>query len=46
MDNSSFLCDDEELLIFDDARVSASFAKTISYEVLTSLKADIKREIV
>ena len=46
MGNSSFFGDEEELLIFDDARVAAKFAKTISYEVLTSLKADIKREIV
>jgi len=46
MDNSSFLGDDEELLIFEDARVAASFAQTISYEVLTSLKAEIKRDIL
>ena len=46
MDNSSFLGDEDELLVFDDARVAASFAKTISYEVLTSLKPEIKREIV
>jgi alanine racemase len=46
MDNSSFLSDVEKLLIFDDARVVAKFAQTISYEVLTSLKSYIKREIV
>ena len=46
MDNSSFLSDDDELLIFDDARVAANFAKTIAYEVLTSLKPEIKRDIV
>jgi alanine racemase len=46
MDNSSFLCNDEEILIFDDATQIASVAKTISYEVLTSLKAEIKRVIV
>ncbi|MBU1989243.1 alanine racemase [bacterium] len=46
MDNSSFLCEDEEILIFDDASKLAESAKTISYEVLTSLKADIKREIL
>jgi alanine racemase len=45
MDNSSFLADDDELLIFDDARVIAKSAKTISYEVLTSLKPYIKRVI-
>ena len=46
MDNSSFLSDKEELLIFNDARVVADFANTISYEVLTSLKAHIPRKIV
>ena len=46
MDNSTFLTDKEELLIFDDARKIAEFCKTVSYEVLTSLKADIKRNIV
>ncbi len=46
MDNSSFLCEEEELLIFKDASRVASFAKTISYEVLTSLKPHLKREIV
>lgn len=46
MDNSSFLSDEENILVFDDARVVASYAGTIGYEVLTSLKADIKREIL
>ena len=46
MDNSSFLCEDDELLIFDDARELAKSANTISYEVLTSLKSYIKRVIV
>jgi len=46
MDNSSFLSDAKELLIFDDAREVAKYANTISYEVLTSLKANIKREII
>lgn len=46
MDNSSFYCDKERLLIFDDAREVAKKAGTISYEVLTSLKPDIPREIV
>ena len=46
MDNSSFLCDKDELLIFKDAREVAKVAKTISYEILTSLKSYIKREIV
>ena len=46
MDNSSFLSDAEKLLIFDDASKVAKDANTISYEVLTSLKADLKREIL
>jgi len=46
MDNSSFLCDDDKIVIFDDAREVAKSAKTISYEVLTSLKPYIKREII
>ena len=45
MDNSSFLSSSDELLIFDDATYVAIFASTISYEVLTSLKPEIKREI-
>jgi len=46
MDNSSFISDDDEILIFDDAIRAAIYAGTIAYEVLTSLKAYIKREIV
>jgi len=46
MDNSSFISDADEILIFDDARVAAKQADTICYEVLTSLKSYIKREIV
>jgi len=33
-------------LIFDDARMVAQYANTISYEVLTSLKKQIPRKIV
>jgi len=46
MDNSSFISDEQELLVFNDALVVAPFASTIAYEVLTSLKAELKREIV
>lgn len=46
MDNSSFLSDKEELLIFNDARAAAKFASTISYEMLTSLKPQLKRRII
>lgn len=44
MDNSSFLSDKDELLIFDDASNVAAHAGTISYEVLTSLKSYIKKD--
>ena len=46
MDNSSFISDSEELLIFNDARDVAKKADTISYEVLTSLKEYIPRYII
>ena len=46
MDNSSFLSEEDELLIFNDARIVADEASTISYEVLTSLKAQLPRKIV
>ena len=46
MDNSSFYSEKERLLIFDDAREVAKQAGTISYEVLTSLKPGIPREVV
>ena len=46
MDNSSFIAEKEEILIFDDAKLMASSAQTISYEVLTSLKKKLKRKIV
>ena len=46
MDNSSFICEKDEILIFNDARKLSKPAQTIAYEILTSLKADIKREIV
>jgi alanine racemase len=46
MDNCSFVSDAQKILVFDDARVLAKSAKTISYEVLTSLKPYLKREII
>ncbi|SFV60640.1 Alanine racemase [hydrothermal vent metagenome] len=46
MDNSSFYSNEEELLVFDDAREVAKKAGTISYEILTALKADIPRRII
>ncbi|MEN4052584.1 MULTISPECIES: alanine racemase [Sulfurimonas] len=46
MDNSSFLSVAEELLIFNDARVVARAAGSISYEILTALKPYLKRVIL
>jgi alanine racemase len=46
MDNSSFLSNKDEILVFDDARKLAKSAQTIGYEVLTSLKPYIKRVYV
>jgi len=46
MDNSSFLSDKEEILVYDDAKEAARFANTISYEILTSLKEQISRKII
>lgn len=46
MDNSSFTCEEDEILIFDDATQVAHVAQTISYEVLTSLKPSLKKQIV
>lgn len=46
MDNSTFASCEEKLLVFSDARVVAKYAKTISYEVLTSLKPEIKRVVI
>ena len=46
MDSATFSTSQDELLIFDDARELAKATSTISYEVLTSLKAHLKREIV
>jgi alanine racemase len=46
MDNSSFVSDKEELLVFNNAHVAAKAAGTISYEVLTALKSYLYRKIV
>lgn len=46
MDNSTFMSSDDKLLIFDDATEVAKYAKTISYEVLTSLKPEIERTVI
>ena len=46
MDNSSFIAEDEALLIFDDASYVAKIVGTISYEILTSLKPELQRVII
>ncbi|MDF1879956.1 alanine racemase, partial [Sulfurimonas sp. MAG313] len=46
MDNSSYACTDDELLIFNDANTIASEANTIAYEILTSLSVSLKRKIL
>ncbi len=46
MDNSTFKTTQDKLLIFSDARVVAKYAKTISYEILTSLKPEIRRTVI
>lgn len=46
MDNSSFLSDLDELLIFNDASRVAQQTNSINYEVLTALKPSLKRQIV
>jgi len=46
MDNSSFLTTTDELLIFNDARLVAKTAGTISYEIVTSLKPHLMRKII
>ena len=46
MDNSTYKCSDERLLVFDDANAVAAFAGTIGYEVLTSLSSVIARRTI
>ncbi len=46
MDNSSFCTQKDELLLFDNANYCATYAGTIGYEVLTSLKHYIQRKII
>ncbi|MBS9782301.1 MAG: alanine racemase [Arcobacter sp.] len=46
MDNLSLNSDEEEVCIFDDVRKLAKIHNTIPYEILTSLKANIPKQIV
>ena len=45
MDNSAFSSEAEQLLIFDDANDFAASAGTIGYEVLTGMRAHLRRKI-
>ena len=46
MDNLSLDTTQEQICLFDDVKTLAKIHGTITYEILTSLKATIKREIV
>jgi len=47
MDNATFSeCDEEELLIFNDAKKVARQAKTIAYEILVTLPSTMKRVVI
>jgi len=46
MDNISINSDENEVCIFDDVRNLAKIRNTITYEIICSLKKNIKREIV
>ncbi len=46
MDNMSLDSIDDEVCLFDDVRALAKIHGTITYEILTSLKANIKKEIL
>ena len=42
----SLNCQDDEVCIFDDIKILAKLNNTIYYEILTSLKPTITKEIV
>jgi alanine racemase len=46
MDNISINSDEDEICLFDDVSSLAKLHKTITYEMLTSLKSYIKRKII
>ena len=45
MDNSSFVSDKEELLIFDNASIASEAMNTISYELLVRLNERLERRV-
>ncbi len=46
MDNTSFTCKDEKLLIFDNANTYAKASDTIGYEVLVRLAGYLERKVI
>ena len=46
MDSLSLNCTNDEVCIFDDVKILAKLHNTIYYEILTSLKNSIPREII
>jgi len=46
MDNSCFSTQEDEILVFNDAKEVAKNANTIAYEIVTSLKASLLRKII
>jgi alanine racemase len=46
MDSLSLNCDDKEVCIFDDAKPLAKIHNTISYEIITTLSTELKKEII
>lgn len=46
MDNLSLDCDEEEVCIFDNAKTLAKIHNTISYEIVTTLSTELKREVI
>ncbi len=46
MDNSSFVANEDALLIFEDANVIAKAAGTIGYEILVGVRPDLERRLI
>ena len=46
MDNLTLDCQDDEVCLFDDVKELSKIHNTIYYEILTSLKPSIPKEIV
>ena len=46
MDSMSIDCIDDEICLFDDVKELAKIHNTIYYEILTSLKPSISKEII